>query len=78
MEGELFKVPRLYFENESSIFKDMFQIPSLESREGTNDDLSITLESIKKADFAALLAAMFPEQVPILVGCRFMLIPLLA
>ncbi|KAF7981777.1 hypothetical protein HWV62_31855 [Athelia sp. TMB] len=62
VENELFKVPKLYFQKESRVFRDMFQMPSPGSREGDSDELPIVLQSIKKADFTALLAAMFPEQ----------------
>ncbi|KAF7984294.1 hypothetical protein HWV62_15257 [Athelia sp. TMB] len=62
VENELFKVPKFYFEKESSVFRDMFQMPSFGSLEGDSDELPIVLESIEKADFTALLAAMFPEQ----------------
>ncbi|KAF7981775.1 hypothetical protein HWV62_31851 [Athelia sp. TMB] len=61
-------IPKFYFEKESSVFRDMFQMPSSGSREGDSDELPIVLQSIKKADFTALLAAMFPEQVAILIG----------
>lgn len=69
MEDELFKVPRLGFENDSPIFRDMLQNPSSNVREGNSDETPITLESIKKVDFTALLAAMFPEQVTISIWC---------
>ncbi|KAF7984290.1 hypothetical protein HWV62_15249 [Athelia sp. TMB] len=62
VENELFKVPRFYFENESSVFHDMFQMPSPKDQEGTSDELPIVLESIKKVDFIALLTVMFPER----------------
>ncbi|KAF7981773.1 hypothetical protein HWV62_31847 [Athelia sp. TMB] len=68
VENELFKVPKFYFENESSVFHDMFQMPSSGAQEGNSAALPIVLESIKKSDFIALLTAMFPEQVIISMG----------
>ncbi|KZP27539.1 hypothetical protein FIBSPDRAFT_928062 [Athelia psychrophila] len=61
VQEELFKVPRLYFEKNSSIFNDIFQGPATKNREGSSDNLPIVLESIKKVDFERLLMAMFPE-----------------
>jgi hypothetical protein len=57
----LFKVPRLYFEKNSSTFNDMFQVPTAKNREGSSDELPIVLESIKKVDFERLLMVMFPD-----------------
>ncbi|KAF7984292.1 hypothetical protein HWV62_15253 [Athelia sp. TMB] len=68
VEDELFKVPRTYFEHDSSIFRDMFQIPSSRHLEGRSDGLPIKLESIQKADFTALLTVMYPEQVQTMIG----------
>lgn len=61
MEHELFKIPRLYFEKNSSAFSDMFKVPATEHTEGRSDELPIILESIKKFDFERLLTVMFPE-----------------
>jgi hypothetical protein len=58
----LFKVPRLYFERNSSVFRDMFALPPGGKQvEGTNDENPIKLESIQKVDFQSLLSVMFPE-----------------
>ncbi|KAF7984293.1 hypothetical protein HWV62_15255 [Athelia sp. TMB] len=62
VENELFKVPKFYFEKESSVFRDMFTMPSPDGQEGDSDELPIVLQSIKKADFTALLAAILGEQ----------------
>jgi hypothetical protein len=61
VEGSLFKVPRLYFEKNSSVFSDMFSLPAADTQEGCSDQNPIKLESILKIDFQRLLTAMFPE-----------------
>ena len=62
MEDALFKVPRFYFEKNSSIFRDMFALlPANREVEGTDDANPIKLESIRKVDFQRLLRVMFPE-----------------
>jgi hypothetical protein len=59
----LFKVPRLPFEQKSSVFGGMFDLPMADGnqQEGCNDENPIRLESIYKLDFERLMTAMFPE-----------------
>jgi len=60
----LFKVPRLYFERNSGVFRDMFTVPPGDIPvEGSSDENPLKLESIQKVDFQRLLRAMFPEWV---------------
>jgi hypothetical protein len=60
----LFKVPRLYFERNSGIFRDMFSVPPGDKpTEGSCDENPLALKSIQKVDFQRLLRAMFPEWV---------------
>ncbi|KIM91607.1 hypothetical protein PILCRDRAFT_810890 [Piloderma croceum F 1598] len=61
VEDMLFKVPKLYFERNSSIFRDMFALPTNNQSEGSNDENPIKLESIEKVEFQRLLTAMFPD-----------------
>lgn len=61
VEGTLFKVPRYKFEENSSVFKDMFDIPATDNQEGWADDNPIRLDSVEKIDFQRFLTALMPE-----------------
>lgn len=62
VEDTLFKVPRLYFERNSGIFRDMFTLPPGDKpTEGSCDENPLALKSIQKVDFQRLLRAMFPD-----------------
>ncbi|KDQ51208.1 hypothetical protein JAAARDRAFT_199247 [Jaapia argillacea MUCL 33604] len=62
VEDQLFKVPRLYFENHSDIFRDMFQLPTQGADvDGSSDENPLRLEGIKKKDFVRLLRIMYPK-----------------
>ncbi|KZP21000.1 hypothetical protein FIBSPDRAFT_1021607 [Athelia psychrophila] len=49
VEKELFKVPRVYFEKNSSIFSDMFQAPTTKDREGSTSSYSGIMVFTEKA-----------------------------
>jgi len=60
----LFKVPRLYFERNSGIFRDLFTVlvsPGDKPTRGSCDENPLALKSIQKVDFQRLLRAMFPD-----------------
>ncbi|KZP30037.1 hypothetical protein FIBSPDRAFT_710361, partial [Athelia psychrophila] len=57
----LFKVPRYKFERGSTVFKDMFKIPAVDTQEGWDDANPLKLEPIKKLDFQRFLMAMLPD-----------------
>ncbi|KAF8548457.1 hypothetical protein OG21DRAFT_1449080 [Imleria badia] len=61
VEDSLFKVPRDPFELESTVFRDMFLLPTgdLHREEGTSDDNPIYLEGIQKDEFEQLLGVLF-------------------
>ncbi|KDQ50882.1 hypothetical protein JAAARDRAFT_141290 [Jaapia argillacea MUCL 33604] len=63
VEDQLFKVPRLYFENHSDVFRDMFRLPVERGVdvEGSSDENPLRLEGIKKVDFLRLLRVMYPR-----------------
>lgn len=62
VENTLFRVPRYYFEQESDVFRDMFQFPVAEGAvpDGCSDEQPLRLDGIKKEDFRQLLRVMFP------------------
>jgi hypothetical protein len=60
VEDVLFKVPRLYFETNSVVFRDLFaNLPS--TQDGTGDDNPIKLEAIRSIDFQRFSTVAFPE-----------------
>lgn len=63
MEGVLFKVPRRYFEQDSAVFRAMFQLPVPESAipDGMSDQQPLRLDGIAKKDFRQLLRTMYPR-----------------
>ncbi|KAL5511387.1 hypothetical protein ACEPAH_4603 [Sanghuangporus vaninii] len=65
VEGTLFRVPRHPFETESQIFKDMFEIPSDSSADGSSDEKPLILPGISANDFRAFLKVLFdPAHAP--------------
>lgn len=61
MEDHLFKIPKHYFEENSSIFNGVVILPSSsEDADGSSDEKPIYLPEIKKADFESLLGVMYP------------------
>lgn len=64
VEDVLFRVPKLYFKHNSSVFNDMFTLPSGDSEiEGSSDEKPIILEGIQCGDFQRLLQVMYPSSV---------------
>ena len=62
VENTCFRVWRRNFEEGSSVFRDMFSLPSGESTaEGSSQDNPIILENIKAEDFKQFLRVMFPR-----------------
>ena len=58
-------MPKLYFERDSEVFRDLFTLPNnLEVHEdGSSDKQPLRLEGIKEHDFRQLLKVMYPELV---------------
>ena len=58
----LFKVPRHMLVQESSVFRDMFSLPSSLGRgaEGSTDVAPIQLLQVASVDFARLLEILYP------------------
>ena len=63
VEDTLFRVHRRYFEQESEVFRAMFQLPVGNGvvADGSSDEQPLRLEGVKKEDFRQLLRIMFPE-----------------
>jgi hypothetical protein len=63
VEDTLFRVPRRYFEQESEIFRTMFQLPVAKgiAPDGSSNEQPLLLEGVNKEDFRQLLRVMFPE-----------------
>jgi hypothetical protein len=63
VEDELFKIPRHYFEKNSTVWADVFSLPPVVNQvaEGASDEHPIILESIEKADFQVFLSVLLPE-----------------
>jgi hypothetical protein len=61
VENTLFRVPRHHFEQESEVFRDMFQLPIAEDAtpDGCSDEQPLRLDGILKQDFRQLLRVMF-------------------
>lgn len=57
VEGCLFKVPRIHFEQQSEIFRTMFSLPLgiLGELDGMNDHQPLHLEGIKRREFKLFL-----------------------
>ena len=62
VENTLFRVPRHRFEQESDVFRDMFQLPVAENTipDGYSDEQPLRLDGVAKEDFRQLLRVMFP------------------
>ncbi|KAH9915882.1 uncharacterized protein B0H18DRAFT_1124563 [Fomitopsis serialis] len=60
VEETLFNVHRYFLKRDSPVFQDMF---SMHSDEGRTDDNPILLEGTKSADFACLLACLYPSSI---------------
>ncbi|KIJ34349.1 hypothetical protein M422DRAFT_182305, partial [Sphaerobolus stellatus SS14] len=65
VENCLFKVPRIMFEVELEVFRDLFSLPTSEDdpsslTEGINDDKPIRLEQVSSADFKCLVDYLYP------------------
>jgi len=65
VENCLFRVPIEPFEQESTVFRDMFSMPqgSQDTVEGLSDDKPIRLDGVTKHDFEQLLKALFHRSV---------------
>ncbi|KAJ3739171.1 hypothetical protein DFH05DRAFT_1453874 [Lentinula detonsa] len=69
VEGTLFKFPLTVLAMESTIFRDMMELPVSLQPEGSTDENPIRLESVLKDDFRQLLRILAPpyrEPVPVL------------
>ncbi|OCB88008.1 hypothetical protein A7U60_g4793 [Sanghuangporus baumii] len=63
VENILFRVPRRPFEIESSVFKEMFELPSDGSSDGNTDEKPLALSGITVESFRAFLRVLF-DSVP--------------
>lgn len=65
VEGERFTVPRYYFEEESSVFRDMFRLPVAPGAtpDGATDEQPLQLSGVNRDDFRQLLRVMFPTRI---------------
>jgi len=65
VEDTLFKVPRQYFVENSSIFQDMFSIPQVQiegsSPEGLSAEKPLRLDGISQVDFERLIKVIYPS-----------------
>jgi len=59
VENCLFKVPRLYFERDSAVFRDMFLLPT-KKPEGESKENPLRLDGVRQEDFRQLLRVMYP------------------
>ncbi|KAL5532858.1 hypothetical protein ACEPAF_4632 [Sanghuangporus sanghuang] len=59
VENFLFRVPRRPFEIESSVFKEMFELPSDGSSDGNTDEKPLALSGITVESFRAFLRVLF-------------------
>jgi len=64
VENRLFKAPRRYFEEDSEIFRTMFQLPIPENvvPDGSSKENPLRLVGIEKNDFQQLLRVMYPKE----------------
>ena len=60
--GQLFKVPRHHFSENSAVFATTFTLPPGNDKpvEGCNETYPFKLQGVKKADFQALLKVLYP------------------
>ncbi|TDL18241.1 hypothetical protein BD410DRAFT_793562 [Rickenella mellea] len=64
VEGTLFRLPRILFEEQSSVFRDMFLLPPPGhegGEEGTSSTNPIRLDGVKKSDFESFLGVLVPQ-----------------
>ncbi|GJJ08408.1 hypothetical protein Clacol_002624 [Clathrus columnatus] len=65
VEDTLFNVHRSLLMRHSTVFKDMFEMPSGpvsgESVEGSNDENPVRLENVRAVDFERLLSILYPS-----------------
>ena len=59
MEDTIFKVHRHDFEDNSPVFRDMFDVGKADATEGLLPDNPIRLEGISVEDFRQLLRAIY-------------------
>jgi hypothetical protein len=63
VEDTLYRVPRNRFEQESEVFRGMFQLPipiGTIIPDGSNNQQPLRLAGVSKEDFEQLLRFMFP------------------
>ncbi|KAH8100407.1 hypothetical protein BXZ70DRAFT_190543 [Cristinia sonorae] len=62
IENDLFKVPRRDFENNSTIFQDMYSVPIPKGTpaDGSSSDCPLRLAGVTSDEFVTLLKAMYP------------------
>ncbi|KDQ51214.1 hypothetical protein JAAARDRAFT_140653, partial [Jaapia argillacea MUCL 33604] len=71
VEDQLFKVPRLYFEKYSAVFRDMFQLPNQGANvEGSSNGNPLRLGGIEKKDFLRLLRVMYARYVGYMLAVK--------
>ncbi|KAF5340326.1 hypothetical protein D9611_007969 [Ephemerocybe angulata] len=63
VESKVYRVPRYRLERFSDIFKDMFNLPPANEKEGKSDEHPIVLEGCASFQFESLLSIMFPESI---------------
>ncbi|KAL5519555.1 hypothetical protein ACEPAH_1238 [Sanghuangporus vaninii] len=65
VEDCLFKVPRKPFEDQSDIFRSMFQLPPGHDKQvdGLHDEMPLVLEGISKKDFRSFLQVLLPPSI---------------
>ncbi|KAF6757744.1 hypothetical protein DFP72DRAFT_890544 [Ephemerocybe angulata] len=63
VESKVYRFPRYRLERFSDIFKDMFNLPPANDKEGTSDEHPIILEGCTSFQFESLLSIMFPESI---------------
>jgi hypothetical protein len=63
VEDTLFRVPRSYLEEESEVFREMYQLPIAENTtpDGCSDEQPLRLDGVKKEDFRQLLRVLIPR-----------------
>lgn len=67
VEDTLFRLPRCMFEEQSEIFRDMFQLPHPDgaSCDGSSEEQPLFLHGVRKAPFRRLLMAMDQRECPL-------------
>jgi len=64
VEDSLFRVPRILFELNSEVFRDMFELPVPEGTtpDGSSDEQPLRFDGIEKKDFRQLLRVLFSRR----------------